>query len=264
MASFGAREAAPRFYSGKIIEAYARDRGLSVKNAMAKLLRHEVWPERFRRHRDLLKAEEQARLLDLPVFIAGCGGLGGEVAALLARLGAGNILLCDRDRFEESNLNRQRFCSEKTLGREKAPVTAEGLKELASFGDYVPLVRVITPDNIKELIAPCEIVIDCLDSVSGKKELENAARESGKAFLHGAVLHHEGFAFLASPAGDRLTRLYGEEFNPGGAGSVLGHVVAGVAALMVSLFTGWLAGRETSPLLHCDFSVPEFESFRTP
>ena len=74
------------------------------------------------------------RLLQTRVFVLGCGGLGGHVASLLARLGVGGLRLCDSDIFEESNLNRQYFCTESTLGQPKAVATARGLRDMAGYG----------------------------------------------------------------------------------------------------------------------------------
>lgn len=232
---------------------------------MSELLRHGVWPERFRRHCGLLAAEAQIHLLDLPIFIAGCGGLGGEMAASLARLGAGRIKLCDQDIFEESNLNRQRFCMESTLGQAKASVTAAALRAITAWGEYEAHVLRLEPDNLDLMIADCEIIIDCLDSVAGKKMLEQAAARLGKTFLHGSVLHQESFAFISQPASGALDRLYAREPACSGAGSVFGHVVAGTASLMCALFVNWLSGRIlVSPFLHCDFSVPELSSYALP
>lgn len=259
----GARTDAPAFCGMGQIAAYAARRGLSQKKAMAELLARDVWPERFRRHLGILSATAQIRLLDLPVLIAGCGGLGGAVAALLARLGAGDIRLCDYDRFEESNLNRQRFCDETTLGRPKAEVVAQGLRALASFGDYTAVIRKLTPENLPEILSDREIVVDCLDSVAGKKMLEKAAKEAGIAWLHGSVLRDEAFVCLSTPAGGLLTKLYRDESQPSGAGSVFGHVVSGAASLMVSLFVAWLMGkRPNSHLLRADFSAPELDAFQ--
>ncbi|MBD5642029.1 MAG: hypothetical protein HDQ91_06385 [Desulfovibrio sp.] len=232
---------------------------------MARVLTHGIWPERFRRNYGLLAPLTQIRLLELPIFVAGCGGLGGEMAAKLVRLGAGRLRLCDQDRFEESNLNRQRFCVEAALGQEKALVTASALKAMASWGDYEPRVIRLDPENIDGLIADCEIVIDCLDSVEGKKMLEQAAVRVGKVFLHGAVLHEECLAFLSQPADGALSRMYARESRACGAGSVLGHVVSGAAALMCALFVNWLSGRAASSrLLHCDFSAPGLALYELP
>ncbi len=60
-------------------------------------------------------------LLEMRVFMAGCGGLGGAVADMLARTGIGMFRLCDPDVFEETNLNRQLFWHRKRLAGPRLP-----------------------------------------------------------------------------------------------------------------------------------------------
>ena len=43
------------------------------------------------------------------VTIFGCGGLGSNVAMMLARAGVGRLILYDYDAIEYSNLNRQNY-----------------------------------------------------------------------------------------------------------------------------------------------------------
>lgn len=254
-----------QFCQAKQAAAFSRRHNIPLRKAMRKLLGHNVWPERFRRNFGLLGAAEQARLLDLPIFIAGCGGLGGEIAALLAHMGAGKICLCDYDIFEESNLNRQRFCDEESLGKAKAEVAATALRKLASWGEYRPLIQKLEPANLPELLEGSEIVIDCLDSIPARQMLEDATKAKGLAWLHGSVLENEGFACLEAAASGALRRQYKPDCVASGAGSVLAHVVAGTASLMAALFRRWLADSTTSsPLVHFDFSVPELQLFELP
>ncbi len=48
-------------------------------------------------------------LREATVGIAGCGGLGSNIAVSLVRAGIGRLILVDFDRVEPSNLNRQHF-----------------------------------------------------------------------------------------------------------------------------------------------------------
>ncbi|MCR5575568.1 MAG: ThiF family adenylyltransferase, partial [Oscillospiraceae bacterium] len=81
--------------------------------------------ERFIRSLGALEEEELAALRGKKLLIAGCGGLGGYLAEYLLRLGAGEIAVADPERFERSNLNRQLYCTEESLGRRKAAAAAE-------------------------------------------------------------------------------------------------------------------------------------------
>ena len=254
----------PQFCASKNIFSYARKKGLDFREAIISLLDLNIWPEELRRNYGLLSCAKQAALLKMPIFIAGCGGLGEEVAAMLVRMGAGQLFLCDHDIFEESNLNRQIFCSIKTLGLSKAEVTAKALGEIAPWGEYYAIKQKLERGNILPLLGDSAIVIDCLDSVQAKKMLEQAVMLKGCAWLHGSVLQFEGFACIKSRACDTLGHLYPTDFYESGAGSVLAYVVTGTAALMCALFRRWLDNPDySSPVVYCDYSIPEIDRFQT-
>lgn len=263
---FGIASSRPQFLHGSSIHAIARELGITPGAAIAALLEEDIWPERFRRNQGVITAREQARLLGLRIFIAGCGGLGGELACLLCRMGAGSFRICDPDVFEESNLNRQCFCTEKTLGLSKVRVVKAGLLEMASWVRVEALEQAATPDNLPDLLKSIDIAIDCLDSVARKKMIEDAAASAGIPFLHGSVLGQDGFVYLDIPGRDRLNSLYPDipaedmtlKPNP-----VVAPTVCGTATFMASLLlNGLIRKREpASPLIHLDFSVPEIETF---
>ena len=62
----------------------------------------------------------QEKLKAATVFIAGAGGLGCPVSVYLAVAGVGQIRICDADRVELSNLNRQIHYTEAHVGQSKA------------------------------------------------------------------------------------------------------------------------------------------------
>lgn len=252
----------PEYVSGAELEEYAARQGIGLYEAVKLLSRQGRPLAQFSRNQGLLSPGEQKKLLEMPIFLAGCGGLGGEMAAHLAQLGSGNLYLCDFDVFEESNLNRQRFCDRDSIGRQKAEVTAEALARKSPWGKFTAIPQKITPDELPQSFLDSALIVDCLDSVAGKQMLQDAALRANKPWLHGAVLGHEGFARLETAPSGFLDRIYGYASQEKGAGSVLSHVVAGTASLMSALFVKWLRKPDySSSLLHLDFSIPELESY---
>lgn len=77
------------------------------------------------------------RVKKATVGIAGLGGLGSNIAVMLARTGVGRLILADFDLVEPSNLNRQSYLM-RHLGRPKT----EALKE--QIGEINPYVSVDT------------------------------------------------------------------------------------------------------------------------
>ena len=154
------------FVSGAAIRQLAAGAALPEREVMVALLQDGIWPERFRRNYGVFSADAMVRLLRTRVFVLGCGGLGGHVASLLARLGVGGMRLCDSDIFEESNLNRQYFCTESTLGQPKAMATARGLRDMAG---YLALdVRHVEADekNLPDMLRGVDVALDCLDDLA--------------------------------------------------------------------------------------------------
>ena len=72
------------------------------------------------------------------VAIAGLGGLGSNVAVLLARTGVGHLFLVDFDIVEPSNLNRQSYYISH-LGMEKTVAMRQQIQQINPFfGDHNP------------------------------------------------------------------------------------------------------------------------------
>ena len=237
---------------------------------MRELLSVHIWPERFRRNYGLFSVMAMRHMLKSRILLLGCGGLGGHVAALLARMGVGTLRLCDYDVFDESNLNRQYFALHATLGKGKAATTADGLRAMASHMDCEVIAAPASEDTLPGLVAGMDLAVDCLDSIPLKLALERAALRAGVPFVHGSVLREEGFAFLSLKE-ERLPSLYPhsgrDEDEKTRAQAMSGIAAAGIACLMAQLCTRHLCrvaeGREpiASPLYHLDYSVPELESF---
>ena len=79
-----------------------------------------TWDAAFARNLGLVSRDEQARLRQSTVAIAGAGGVGGGHALSLARQGIGGFRLADPDTFSVSNVNRQLGARVSSLGLNKA------------------------------------------------------------------------------------------------------------------------------------------------
>lgn len=252
------------------IRLWAAHNALPLRAAMVSLLGANVWPERFRRNFGLFSAAQMARLLHSRVLVLGCGGLGGHVAELLARTGLGGLRLVDDDVFEESNLNRQRFCGERALGLSKALTAREALRDMASHMDVEALQLRADATSLPGLVAGMDLALDCLDDIAAKTALEKAALAAGVPFIHGSVLRDEGFCYANAGPEARLAQLYPEGQSPrqreqARREGVSALAPAAVACLMVRLaLRALLEHSADSPLFHLDLSVPELEPFAWP
>lgn len=110
------------------------------------------------------------RLARATVGIAGLGGLGSNLAAALARIGLGRLILADFDVVEPSNLNRQLFFADQ-IGESKAEATAANLRRITpNVALTVHAVR-LTPANIPTLFADADVVAECFDLADQKRML---------------------------------------------------------------------------------------------
>ena len=246
------------------VRQLARELQMPERIVMARLLEQDIWPERFSRCRGAFTAEALIRLLSSRILVAGCGGLGGHVTELLARLGTGSLVLCDPDRFEESNLNRQHFCTEKTLGHLKAEACRNGLLEIASYMDIEVHAVALDETNLPTLLQGTDAVMDCLDSIARKKMLEKAAREAGIPCVQGSVSRNEGLALFDQSGKLPFSQVYPGEAagnNEGAPMNTHALTVAGTACLMVSLLVRRLCQNKNDDgkIFHLDLSVPELE-----
>lgn len=117
----------------------------------------------------LIGTEAVEKLKKSHVAVFGLGGVGSYTAEALARSGVGALTLIDNDTVAVSNINRQLYALNSTLGEAK---TEAARKRIA---DINPDCRVDTiqgfclPDNVDEFFtAEYDFVADAIDTVSAK------------------------------------------------------------------------------------------------
>lgn len=143
--------------------------------------------------------EGQERLKRAKVFIAGAGGLGSPVSIYLAAAGVGRIRIVDDDRVEISNLSRQILHWDGDVGSSKAESAKEKLQRLNQNVQLEGISERITEDNILQLVADCDLIVDAMDNFPTRYSLNKAALAKNIPFLHGAVYGFEGRATTIIP-----------------------------------------------------------------
>ncbi len=131
----------------------------------------------------LFGSEGFERLQKSHVTVVGVGGVGSWVAEALTRTTVGEITIIDGDTVEESNTNRQLPALEGNYGKKKVEVLAQRLKAINPEVEIHAIDDFLTTENFDALIAPCDAVIDCIDSLSAKTFLVAEARKQGLFIL---------------------------------------------------------------------------------
>lgn len=114
--------------------------------------------------------EMRTKLRNARVAVAGLGGLGSNIAAMLARSGIGELLLVDFDTVDVTNLNRQMYLIPQ-LGKPKAEALPEILYQINPYLTYRSVCIKVTPDNVKELFSEYPIVCEAFDKPDQKAML---------------------------------------------------------------------------------------------
>ena len=114
--------------------------------------------------------EMQTKLRNARVAVAGLGGLGSNIAVMLARSGVGELLLVDFDTVDVTNLNRQMYLIPQ-LGKPKAEALPEILYQINPYLTYRSVCIKVTPDNVKELFSEYPIVCEAFDKPDQKAML---------------------------------------------------------------------------------------------
>ena len=177
----------------------------------------------FSRTELLLGAEALEKRKAARVIVFGLGGVGGHAAEALVRAGVGAIDLVDDDRIGVSNLNRQLFALHSTLGMDKVDAAK------ARLLDVNPELAVTThkcfylPETADRFdFSRYDYVLDCIDTVTGKLQLVEAARAAGTPIIScmgtGNKLDPTGFRVsdISKTRGCPLARIMRKELKKRG------------------------------------------------
>ncbi|WBW95534.1 sulfur carrier protein ThiS adenylyltransferase ThiF [Oceanirhabdus sp. W0125-5] len=112
------------------------------------------------------------KLKNATVGIAGLGGLGSNIAMQLARVGVGNLIICDFDVIDPTNLNRQNYFIDH-IGMKKTDCTKEILNKINPYINVVNYDIRLDISNFESCFKSCDIIVEAFDNPVCKAELTN-------------------------------------------------------------------------------------------
>lgn len=194
---------------------------------------------RYRRHLLLPEVgmEGQKKLLNAKVLCIGTGGLGSPIALYLAAAGIGTIGLVDIDVVSPSNLQRQVLFDTASVGEPKVKAAARRLKNLNPDVHVVEHETIINSQNVLDLCARYDIVIDGTDNFPTRYCVGDACVILKKPNIYGSIFRFEGMVSVFAPhlknpqtgeAGPCYRCLYPEPPDPGSVPSCAEGGVVGV------------------------------------
>lgn len=139
------------------------------------------------RQKEILNKKEQLKLKNSPITVIGCGGIGGAVIEMLARMGVNNLKIVDKDKFDVSNINRQLMSSMDTIGIPKTDVTKKIITSINPFLEVETFNTELNQENVHEIIAGSSVVVDALDNLTARIITSRCAFKLKIPFIHGAI-----------------------------------------------------------------------------
>jgi molybdopterin/thiamine biosynthesis adenylyltransferase/rhodanese-related sulfurtransferase/molybdopterin converting factor small subunit len=235
--------------------------------------------ERYSRHLLMpeVGSEGQLRLLKSKVLLVGAGGLGSPAALYLAAAGVGTLGIVDHDVVDRSNLQRQVIHTDARVGQLKVQSATSAIAALNPDVTVVQHPVMLSSENVDEIIAGYDVVVDGTDNFPARYLLNDACIKHRVPNVHGAVFRFEGQVSVFWPGrpqqpGPCYRCLFPEpppaELAPSCAEAGVLGVLPGVIGLLqavetVKLLLGLgepLAGR----LLHFDALAGRFQELRFP
>ena len=138
--------------------------------------------------------ELQQKFLNASVAVCGLGGLGSNIALLLARAGIGHMHLIDFDKVELSNIHRQQYSIFQT-GKHKTTAMQENIKNIFPYCEVTTDTVRITEGNIKKLLCGDSIICEAFDKAEEKAMLVNSVTEN---FSDKYIISGSGMAGMES------------------------------------------------------------------
>lgn len=118
----------------------------------------------------LLGEEKMKRLAESNVLVVGLGGVGAYAAEMICRAGVGRMTIIDADTVQPSNINRQLPAVHTTIGKGKAELMAQRLKDINPQLELTVLPIFLRDEAIPELLDNnhFDFVVDAIDTLSPK------------------------------------------------------------------------------------------------
>ena len=122
----------------------------------------------------LIGKENLNKINKTNILLIGLGGVGGYAFESLIRSGFKNITIIDYDTYDETNLNRQIYALNNTIGKSKVLVALERAKQI-NVDILVTPVNKKADDNLltDEFLQKYDYIIDACDDVLVKVLLIN-------------------------------------------------------------------------------------------
>lgn len=214
----------------------------------------------------------QEKLIASRVLIVGCGATGSTIANTLARAGVGHLKIADRDYVELSNLQRQVLYDEADVaaGLPKAVAAANKLRQINSSIAVEPVVADINAENIEDLLADMNLVLDGTDNFQTRYLINDACVKHNLPWIYGGAVGSYGATMTILPRVTACFRCVHRHSPPPGSlatcdtAGVVGPIVTAIGSIVSAEAIKLLSrsGALNQGMTYIDLWENVFESFR--
>jgi molybdopterin/thiamine biosynthesis adenylyltransferase len=134
----------------------------------------------------------QEKLIKSRALIIGLGGLGSPVAMYLAASGVGELILCDNDNVDLTNLQRQTIHNSETIGMSKVRSATKAIAKINPEISVVPIQEYVDERRLQKLVKEVDIVIDASDNFSTRHATNQVCVTHKKPLVSGAAIRFNG------------------------------------------------------------------------
>lgn len=134
----------------------------------------------------------QEKICNAHVLVIGLGGLGSPVAMYLASAGVGQLSLCDDDKVDLSNLQRQIVHQSNSIGMAKTESAARTLSTLNPEVRINQINERLDREILASIINDIDVVVDATDNFETRFLLNEVCVEHAKPLVSGAAIRMEG------------------------------------------------------------------------
>ena len=146
--------------------------------------RHILLPE--------LGIDGQQKLLAAHALVVGAGGLGSPVSLYLAASGVGRITLCDHDKVDLTNLQRQIVHHTDSIGTQKVDSAQRTLARINPEVEVVALAERMQGSRLEELVQQADVVVDATDNFATRHAINRACVRFRIPLVSGAGVRFDG------------------------------------------------------------------------
>jgi molybdopterin/thiamine biosynthesis adenylyltransferase len=160
-------------------------------NELLRYSRHILLPD--------LGIEAQERFQAAHVLVIGAGGLGAPVAQFIVAAGVGKLTLCDSDRVDLTNLQRQILYATADVGMPKVAAARARLAAINPEVEVAPIEARVGPEELAPLVAGADVVIDCCDNFATRHAINRACVAASRPLVSGAAIRFDGQIAVFDP-----------------------------------------------------------------